>query len=381
MQNRKVCFFNISSIPLEVERAKDSSLKGRPCIITTPEIKSPKVDFLSEEAANMGIVKGDSVARLRSLFSDVSILSPKLDEYQAVSKKLESYICRLFPVYEPEEMGKIYIDYTGMQKIYGTPKELGLKLHQEVKQKFSLHSMIGVAENKFVSKLVAGSLLDNQQGPVSEISREQVRRFLAPLDVNVIPPIKKIERKRNKRLEVLDDLDLTTVGAIQQLDKHFLEVAFGHRLGGDIYQFARGVDFSPVCLPRQEAVLEESKVFAPHSNDLLLIYQSLKLILLDLTSQLRATRRFTCSCSVLIRYTDFSTRRLKVSFKTPLHYAEDILNEINASWKKVSERRLAIQLIQVELAGIGSFPEQLCLFGPSVARRKEKIQALLKKSS
>ena len=144
----------------------------------------------------MGILKGDSIARVRSLFPDIRVLTPSLDEYEKVNKQVESHICRLFPLYEPEDMGKIYIDYTGMEKLYGDPKDLGLKLHGEIKQKFALSSMIGVSDNKFVSRLVADTLPEREKEPVLEIFREQVCQFLSPLNVSVIPPIKSIERKK-----------------------------------------------------------------------------------------------------------------------------------------------------------------------------------------
>ena len=165
------------------------------------------------------------------------------------------------------------------------------------------------------------------------------------------------------------------------MDKHFLEVAFGHRLGGDIYQYARGIDFSPVCLPRKEVSLEETRVFSPHSNDLLLIYQSLKSMVQGLANHLRETKRLSLGCCLFVRYTDFSSRTVRVNFKVPQNYAEEILKEINPTWKKISERRLAIQSIRIELLNIDKFPEQLCLFGTPISRKRERLQALLKKSS
>ena len=147
----------------------------------------------------------------------------------------------MVPVFERDVLGKGFIDYTGLDSVYGNPKDFHGKLREKIKDRYSLSADVGISCNKLVSKIAAKSLR-GQSEHLSLVEQKNVQSYLAPLPIEYLPIIAEINQRHvARRWEVLDDLNLKLIQDLQILGREHLQVAFG-KMGELLHNFALGVD-------------------------------------------------------------------------------------------------------------------------------------------
>ena len=141
--------------------------------------------------------------------------------------------------------GKGFIDYTGLDQIYGGVADFHEELKNRINFRYSLNPDFGISCNKLVSKIAAKSLKDSRED-IALIKACEAESYLAPLPVEFLPIISEISsRQKDGRWDVLDDLNLMFIGDLQRLSVIHLEAAFG-KMGKVLYEFAHGLDFRRV---------------------------------------------------------------------------------------------------------------------------------------
>ena len=71
------------------------------------------------------------------------IAPPNPDLYQSVHKKLLHQASRMTPLFEEAGPGKIYLDFTGFDKLYGRPDAFARKIKDAISYSFNLSPRLG----------------------------------------------------------------------------------------------------------------------------------------------------------------------------------------------------------------------------------------------
>jgi DNA polymerase IV len=281
-----------------------------------------------------------------------------------VFEKIRALLQKRYPVIEPEPSKGVFIDYSGLNKIYGTALDEGRSLQHELKNSFCLKSILGMSETKFVSRLASSTSSED----FLEVKRNEVKNFLAPWPVEVVPGIKE-NLSKNGIHDVCSDLNLRHISDLMKLPKEFLQVAFGMKRAELIYACVHGNDFRAVTPQEKSQSLSELVRFDEATNDYLIVMNNLYLAVNELEATLIESKSFADSCAIVLRYTDYS--RKEKHFK--LRSFSNLYKELKPSIEKVlRSRRLGVRDILIRLDGIEQYSTQLHLFEDVLKRQKLK---------
>ena len=352
---RTIDFLNIASFMVEVERVKDPSLKTRPAVVAPLNSDSAKVWDASFEAKECGIRKGMELAIARRLERNLRIVEPNPDLYNSIHKKLLHQASRLTPLFESAGGGKIYLDFTGFDKLYGRPEDFALKVKKSISENFSLSPRMGVAPNKLVAKAATNPYLVHQD--IFWVPRPG--NFLDPFPNHALPVIKELKQSPHLA-DVFDDLNLLTVQDLKSLDLLSLEAIFPgkHEL---IFQMARGIDHRPVIpLKREPSIVVEAHL--DETNSLNKLWHTLLGLADQAFAQMRAKSYLTGKMRIALRYCDYKYLERVAPLRGRKEYAHEVTAELERSLGYLFTRRTSVRYLMLELMDLRKKETQLSLF-------------------
>tara|TARA_B100000925_G_C22010316_1_gene475982 strand:+ start:2435 stop:3589 length:1155 start_codon:yes stop_codon:yes gene_type:complete len=344
----------------QVEQIQSPELNKKPFVIGSFFTESKTVMEVSGNAKKEGIKKGMPLVEAKAIVPSLEIVSPNFDLYENVFEKLKNLLQKRYPLIESEASKGVYIDYSGLKKIYGDQVKEGLSIQKEIKNSFRLDSYIGASETKFVSRLASDNekfFIDNKESFI-EIKRNQVHDFLAPWPVEVVPGIKE-NLGRNGAHEVCRDLNLYLINDLIRLPKEFLQIAFGEKRAELIYACIHGRDFRLVRPKELNESVSRLVNFDEPTNDYLIIMSKVNLSIEELKGELILNNRFADSCVVLFRYSDYSKKEINIKLNKLKNNHKVLTDSIQ---KILRSRRLGIKDILIRFNGLQEHSTQLHLF-------------------
>lgn len=359
---RSVSYINIPSFSLAIETLLDTSLKDYPLVLASPFIKNSRVQECSVEAKEAGISKGMLLSQAKIICDDLKIISPREELYRQISAKLESDIQKMVPLFERENKGKVFLDYTGMENLFGHSIDFHQRLREQIKYRYNLNADIGISCNKLVSKMAAKNLKSSCEKGVAFIPEKEAMNFLAPMPIEFLPLISEInQRQKIGRWDVLDDLNLMFIRDLQMLSRNHLEVAFG-KIGHLLYDFSRGIDSRPVRPIELKKSIAFDHDFNEETNNCRIIFGIIHQLVDQCFQELFVQENCADSCCIYLRYTTNEFKKIELKSKNILQSKSNIQLELIKAMEKIGERRLAIKWIQVELTNVNKIGQQLSLF-------------------
>ncbi|TWT09190.1 UV damage repair protein UvrX [Planomicrobium sp. CPCC 101079] len=178
--------------------------------------------------------------RLFEIPDDPHILKiePKMDFFMRVSIE----ITRLLREYVPAEAIHVYsidesfVDLSGTEKIWGTPRAIISHLQDDIIRQFSLPSAIGLGPNMLLAKLALD--LDAKKTGFAEWTYSDV-----PKKLWTVAPLSKMWGIGSRLEKTLNNMGIFSVGDLAKSDLAKLEEKFGI-LGNQLYHHAWGIDLS-----------------------------------------------------------------------------------------------------------------------------------------
>lgn len=353
---RVIDFLNISSFMVEIERVKDPALRGRPSVIAPPNSDSAKVWDASIEAKELGIHKGMELAIAKRIERGLSVTTPNPDLYQSVHRKLLTVAKKMTPLYESQGLGKIYLDFTGFDRLYGTPRDFALRIKRNIRESFCLDPRLGISSNKLLAKAATNPYQVEED--VHLVLKRKGETFLEPFPNHTLPVIKDLQ-KSNPVADIFEDLNLATVRDLKGLDLLTLEAIFpgSHEL---IFQMSRGVDSRPVIAPRNEPIIVVDS-HLEETNDLVKLLKVLFSLADEAFARLRA-KGFVCQrLSIALRYADYKYLERHVQLRDQKEYAHEVSAELERSLGFLFTRRTSVRYLMLELGGLQRKETQLSL--------------------
>ena len=221
-----------------------------------------------------------SLVKAKALAPKLEVVSPNFDLYENVFEKIRALLQKDIQSLNQKPSKGIFIDYSGLNKIYGAALDEGRSLQHELKNSFYLKSILGMSETKFVSRLASSV----NSEVFLEVKRNEVKNFFGPWPVEVVPGIKE-NLGRNGIHEVCCDLNLRHISDLMKLPKEFLQVAFGMERAELIYACVHGKDFRAVTPQEKSQSLSELVRFNEGTNDYLIIMNKLYLAVNELEAR------------------------------------------------------------------------------------------------
>jgi DNA polymerase-4 len=285
---------------------------------------------------------------------DAIVIKGNSGIYSQYSRMVTDIVKEAVPVYEKASVDEFYLDFTGMDRFFGTLK-CATELRQKIIRETGLPISFGLSENKTVSKIATGEAKPNNQ---LSVSYGEERGFLAPLSVQKIPMV------GTKTYQTLCNLGIRKIHAIQQMPVEMMQGALGEN-GVGIWKKAQGVDLSPVVQHTERKSISTERTFDQDTIDVVKLKGILSAMAENLAFQLRRGLKLTGCVTVKIRFSDFQTQTLqrKIPYTAADHELLPLVAEL---FERLYNRRLLVRLIGIRYSDLVGGNHQLSLFDETI---------------
>lgn len=335
-----------------------------------PKKRTGIVVAKSIPAKKYGIQTGEPMAMALRKCPNLVVVPSDFRLYTENSLAFKA-ICRDYaPVVESFSIDEVFLDMTGTSLIYPDPIATAHEIKDKIHAELGFTVNVGISTNKLLAKMASDF---EKPDKVHTLFPEEIPVKMWPLPIRDLLFLGKASEKR------LQDFGIHSIGELAREKESAIQALLGEKTGHQLYQYARGIDNSPVL-----AQAEESKGFSVEktfNDDIVSVEQVLPILLeqCDIVATRMRRKGKKCSCiSVTFRTLDFKNR----SHQTSLSSATDVTDEIYENARRLFLefwKGQPLRLIGVALTGLTdeSF-EQMSLFEDTKKKeRRQKLDAAL----
>jgi len=369
---RHIIHLHIPAFPIAVARVSRPELRGRPVAVAPLHSERALILSVSSEARREGIFKGMPLGKAVKFCPDLAVLPPDRGLTRKVCEVLLRMVAQYTPLWEPSRPGRIYLDVTGTDRLWGRAKDTASRLRGEIKNHLCLPGTAGVAGNKMVSSIAAR--IGSSEG-VLDVDHGQEFPFIAPLKARVLPGVGHV-----RRTILLEELGITLVREVAALDMGTLRLVFG-RQASVIHQRALGIDPTPVYPPRREPTVADEVTLPTDENDdgklMGILYKLVERCSHRLLSRALCPRK----AGLAFRYTDQEEVTRRIDLPGVSFWDFDLYRPLERVFLKAYQRRVRIRFLRVWFWDFSAPASQLSLFPqkPSVSEKKASVTQALRR--
>ncbi len=373
MDQRVIFHVDVNSAYLSweaVHRLRDlgeeTDLRTIPAIIGGDEsLRHGIVLAASIPAKRLGIRTAQTVREAVTKCLNLRICRPDHSMYQQYSRAFIEEALNFSPILEQYSVDEAFLDMTETIHAYKSPVEAAYLLKNQIRDKLGFTVNIGIGSNKLLAKMASDF---EKPDKVHTLFPEEVPQKMWPLPVRELFLVGKATQKK------LEMLGIRTIGELAGLDLSMLKAHVGNKYGQRLYDYARGIDLSPV--ESQESLNKgygNSTTLPKDLSDL----QEIDHVLISLaeTVALRLRKdgvKSSCIC-VEIKDTGFRRRTHQRKLLVPTDITEEIAQIAKElyreNYKGISVRLLGIRATEIsekEFVQMGMFDQE----------KREKLERL-----
>ena len=352
MDVRKIIHVDMDAFYASVEQRDDPTLLMKPVVVGGKPNSRGVVCAASYEARKFGIHSAMPMAEAFQRCPHAVFLPVNIPKYHEVSLQIRQIFMTYTPIVEPLSLDEAFLDVTGSTSLFGPANTIALAIKLRIQQELNLTASVGVACNKFLSK-IASDLRKPDGFVVVEPNR--VQEFLDPLSVDRIWGVGK------KTSEQLHKLNIRTVRDLRRLEQGYLTQLFGV-LGSQLYQLAQGIDDRPVESDRVAKSIGRETTFATDTVDREVLETALLKLAVDIGRRLRKEAFSGKTITLKVRYGDFRTVSRSHTLSQATDLDDVIYKEACNLFREVSLKQ-PLRLIGLTLHNLtNKLERQLSLF-------------------
>lgn len=373
---RVIFHCDLNSFYASVELLSYPELRGQPVAVCgDPAARHGIILAKNEPAKRKGVKTAETVWQARQKCPDLILLPAHHDKYRYYSRLAGEVYCRYTDLVEPFGIDESWLDMTGTLHLFGgDPRAVADRLRREMKEELGLTISVGVSFNKIFAKL--GS--DYKKPDATTVfSRENFRELVWPLPVTDLLYVGRASGK------LLAAHGIHTIGELAATPKENLIRLMGKN-GGQLHDYATGEEHSPVRPAGETPPPKSVGNGMTFRRDLVgeeEIRAGVSVLSQQVAMRLRKHGLKGTVVQVSVRSPAFQTISRQKGCAAPTNVSRDItgtaMELLQVCWSWSSPVRAitvtAGGLLPEEEAG-----EQLDLFHPEAARRREKQETLEK---
>ena len=374
--NRLIFHIDVNSAFLSwesVRRVKQGLLDLRnvpACIGGDPKKRTGIVVAKSIPAKKYGVQTGEPVAMALRKCPDLVIAKSDFELYIKCSRAFKEICASYAPVMESFSIDEVFLDMTGTSLIYPDPVRTAHEIKDKIRNELGFTVNVGISTNKLLAKMASDF---EKPDKVHTLFPEEIPMKMWPLPVRDLLFLGKASEKK------LTEAGIHTIGDMAHAREAEIQTLLGNKAGHQLWQYACGIDDSPVRAQPEEA--KGFSVETTFNDDIVSVEQVLPILLEQcdvVATRMRRKEKKCTSVSVTFRTLDFRNK----SHQTTLPNATDMTDEIYKNAKKLfieSWKGEPLRLIGVALTNLTdeSF-EQMSLFEDNEQKeRHRKLDATM----
>ena len=317
-------------------------------------------------AKKFGIKTGEPVGMALRKCPDLYLAKPDFKLYVKCSKAFMD-ICREYtPVVEKYSIDECFLDMTGMGILHPDPIATAYEIKDRIFNELGFTVNVGIGPCKILAKMASDFEKPNK---VHTLFLNEIESKMWPL------PIGELFSIGHSTAETLESAGVKTIGDLARLDLRTIQTLTGEKLGKQIYEYANGIDPSPVLEEPEEAkgysistTLEEDVVNFSGANKILLALAD------SVCARMRSDCKKAFCIGVTIRGNDFKNH----SHQHTLSEATDITSEVYDVSKRLFaelwDRKTPLRLLGISLTQItGEDCSQLSFFATENREKERRL--------
>ena len=351
--NRVILHIDMDAFYASVEQMDNPALRGSPVIVGGISNRGV-VSAASYEAREFGVRSAMPIFKAKQRCPEGVYLPVRMNRYQEVSRQVMEILKRFSPLVEQVSIDEAYMDISGVDKLLGLPRDIGLEVKRRIKETTSLTCSIGIAPNKFLAKIASD--LEKPDG-LTIISPEKVPRFIQRL------PIEKVPGVGNKALQTLHKMRVLTLGDVRKLGERELCERTG-KFGERLLKLSRGIDETPVVPHVASKSISTERTLSEDTNDREILKKKLMIQSEMVGKRAREKGVKGTTVTLKLKRADFTQMTRRVTMEEATNSTNTIYEQglkLLAQVKTSTKFRL-IGIGLSNLVAVADIPKQLDLF-------------------
>lgn len=184
----------------------------------------------STPAKKYGIHTGEPLFQALEKCPDLIVAPPDYGLYVEASRHFVKMLRQFSPVVEQYSIDEAWVDMTGTQRIFGSPRLAAEKMRQRIWDELGFTVNVGISSNKLLAK-IAGDF--EKPNKVHTLFPEEMEKKMWPLPVRDLFLVGSATEKK------LKGLGIYTIGDLAKTDPSILKKRLGKH-GETIWHYANG---------------------------------------------------------------------------------------------------------------------------------------------
>ncbi len=352
-----------------IEQRDNPEFLGKPVIVgANPNHGRGRgvVSTASYEARKYGVHSAQPISQAYRLCPNGIFLPVRGKRYIEVSRAIMAIFREYTPLVETISLDEAFLDMTGTERLFGKIECVGKQMKKRIWEEEHLTASVGIGPNKLIAKIASD--LKKPNGSVT-VREKNVQDFLSPL------PVRKLWGIGKKTGEKLALLGIHTIGELAAFSKKILQDHFG-KLGMMLWEYAQGIDSSPVVSSRQAKSISNEVTFEKDVIEMETVRETLLQLSDKVGYRLRSQGMVGRTVILKVRWSDFSTEVKHMTLSQPIGTSEiiysTVLTHIEDFDLHQPVRLLGIGITQLTYAS----ERQLELFGMENKKNKMVDEAM-----
>lgn len=253
-------------------------------------------------AKYLGICTGQPLWEARQKVPNLTIVPADFDCFRSMSRAMQRLLYDFSPLVEPYSIDECFLDYTGMEGLFGPPLQGAELIRRRIKEELGFTVNIGISCNKILAKMASDL---EKPDRIHTLWPEEVPEKMWPLPVGNLFMVGRSTRR------ALEEMGLRTIGQLAKTELSLLTARFKSH-GALIWHYANGMEpgASPVRDSRPPHRCISNSTTTPRDiYDYSNAHSTLLMLCEHAAHRLRKQRQFASMVGVEVRHTDFSSLR------------------------------------------------------------------------
>ena len=315
-------------------------------------------------AKKFGIKTGEPIGMALRKCPDLYLARPDFRLYEQCSKAFMD-ICREYaPVVEKYSIDECFLDMSGTHRLYPDPVAIAHTIKDKIRDELGFTVNVGIGDCKILAKMASDF---EKPDKVHTLFRNEIPQKMWPL------PVGDLFTVGSSTAEKLEKSRIRTIGELANSDLFRIQRIVGVKMGQQIWNYANGIDSSPVSSAPEEAkgysistTLEEDVVTLQQAHAVLLALTD------SVTARMRSDGVKAFCVAVSIRSNDFKTRSHQRKLMDPTDISKEVYQISKQLFGELWDGHTPLRLLGISLTDLThEDTPQLSLF-PDESRDKAR---------
>ncbi len=284
--------------------------------------------------------------------------------YHDYSHAMMDLLREFSPDLEQVSIDECYMDFTPIAHLYPSPKEAACLIRDRIFDTLGFTVNVGISNTKVLAKMASDF---EKPGKIHTLYPEEIKDKMWPL------PVSDLFMVGRRSAEKLIGFGIRTIGDLARTDPGFLTAHFKSH-GRLMWEFANGIDPSPVISQRQDAKgIGNSVTLSEDISDIEKARHVLLSLAESVSGRLRSAGQTAQTITVEIKYSDFSKASHQARTLTPCNTTDEIYRLACSLFEELWDGR-PLRLLGIRSSRLASAdePVQLSIFDLTPPEAKEK---------